>query len=89
MAGAGSTPSAVGKSTMLLRARIREWHETAVRGVPAKNIWGLVESAIETLVWDVMVDTLEQKVGRERPPSKVRLRDEVEYCPRCGREVIH
>lgn len=51
---------------------------TAARGVPAKNIWGLVEASIEELIWEVMRATLAQKRGKETLPPKEKLRPEVE-----------
>lgn len=78
MSGAGTTPTGVGKAVKTLRARIREWQAVAARGVPAKNVWGLVEAGIEELIWEVMMETLAQKRGKETLPLKEKLRPEVE-----------
>ena len=73
MPAAGTSQTQVGTSVKLLRSRIREWHETATRGVPAKACWGLVESAIETLIWDVMIESLGTG-EKELPKREVRTR---------------
>jgi hypothetical protein len=78
MSGAGTSPTGVGKAVRTLRARIREWHQIAMRGVPEKSVWGLVDASIEELIWEVMMDTLKQKRGKETMPVKEKLRPEVE-----------
>jgi hypothetical protein len=77
MAGAGREASPVGKSVISLRKHIREWHKLSASGVPAESTWGLVEATIETLIFEVMAETLEQKCGAETVPEKARYRSEV------------
>lgn len=71
MPAAGTSRTQVGASVKVLRARIREWNALAIRGVPDKATWGLVESAIETLIWDVMVESLATG-EKELPPKEAR-----------------